>query len=58
MNAFASAGKAIGPLFGGMIIEGFSYRVLFIVCSLSIALVGVIVIVIVNLQGRKAEYFR
>lgn len=58
MNAFASAGKAIGPLFGGMIIEGFSYRVLFIVCSLAIALVGVIVIFIVNLQGRKAEYFR
>ncbi|WP_137596755.1 MDR family MFS transporter [Paucilactobacillus kaifaensis] len=58
MNAFSSAGKALGPLFGGMIIEGFSYRILFVVCSLSIVAVGIIVVTIVSLQGNKAHYFK
>ncbi|KIS03404.1 MDR family MFS transporter [Paucilactobacillus wasatchensis] len=58
MNAFSSAGKAIGPLFGGMIIEGLSYQSLFVVCSVSIVLVGIVVILIVNWQGERAQYYR
>lgn len=31
VNSFGSAGRAISPLFGGLMIETFSYRILFIV---------------------------
>lgn len=57
LNAFASAGKAIGPLFGGLVIEASSYHSLFIVCAASIFVMEVIVIVVVKMkQSRAVEY--
>ena len=36
LNAFSSLGKAIGPLFGGILIELSSYRILFVVCAVAV----------------------
>lgn len=57
LNAFTSTGKAIGPLFGGMIIEHFAYRPLFIVCAVSIMIVEVVVIVVVTARQRATKNF-
>lgn len=46
MNAFSSIGKALGPLFGGLIIEGSSYKILFIVCAGAIIAVDICIMVI------------
>ena len=34
-NSFAAAGRAIGPLFGGLIIEGASYHTLFVIAGVT-----------------------
>lgn len=34
-NSFAAAGRAVGPLFGGLLIDGASYQVLFVVAGLT-----------------------
>lgn len=41
LNALISFGKAVGPAIGGMIIEGLSYRPLFIACAGALILVVV-----------------
>ncbi|WP_242335693.1 MFS transporter [Limosilactobacillus urinaemulieris] len=48
-NAATSLGKAGGPLIGGIIIELFSYHILFIVCSTVIGLVELTIIIISKL---------
>lgn len=57
LNAFSSLGKAIGPLFGGILIELSSYRTLFIICAVAVfaTLVAVFVVVNVN-RSRTVRY--
>ena len=57
LNAFASTGKAIGPLFGGLIIERFSYRPLFVICAVSILVVEAVVIAVVMARQHATEQF-
>ena len=58
LNAFSSIGKAIGPLFGGIVIEIASYRILFVVCALSVMLVLIAVFIIVQLnQAKTVRYW-
>lgn len=57
-NAFSSIGKALGPLFGGLIIEGFSYRTLFITCSASIVIVDVLILLVVSLKAKQVKFYR
>ena len=57
-NAFSSAGKALGPLFGGLIIEQQSYRMLFIVCGLSIFAVTILIALIVRVYRQRVEYYK
>lgn len=54
LNAFSSLGKAIGPLFGGLMVEASSYHVLFIVCAISIFAVEIVVMLIVKLRQTQA----
>lgn len=57
LNAFSSIGKAIGPLFGGIIIELATYQILFIVCAVAVLLVLVAVMIIVRInQARTVRY--
>ncbi|GEK07241.1 MFS transporter [Schleiferilactobacillus harbinensis] len=46
VNAWASAGRALGPLFGGAVIDATSYTTLFIVAT---AAVGVVLLALVTL---------
>lgn len=48
LNALISFGKAVGPAIGGMIIEGLSYRPLFIACAGALILVVVVVSIILE----------
>lgn len=57
-NAFSSAGKALGPLFGGLIIENASYRTLFVVCAIAIFMVTAIIYAIVQVYRQRVEYYR
>lgn len=51
LNAFISFGKAVGPAIGGMMIEAFSYKPLFITCAA--ALIAVVIIASVILERNK-----
>lgn len=51
LNAFISFGKAVGPALGGMMIEAFSYRPLFVTCAA--ALIAVVVISSLILERNK-----
>lgn len=52
LNALISFGKAVGPAIGGMIIEGLSYRPLFIACAGALILVVVVASIILE-QTKK-----
>lgn len=57
LNAFSSLGKAIGPLFGGLMIEASSYQFLFVVCAASIFVMEIIAVVVVKWQrSRTIDY--
>ena len=57
LNAFSSLGKAIGPLFGGLMIEATSYHILFIICAISIFVMEIIVVFVIKIKQAKAvEY--
>lgn len=57
LNAFSSLGKAIGPLFGGLMIEATSYHILFIICAISIFVMEIIVVFVIKIKRAKAvEY--
>lgn len=57
LNAFSSLGKAIGPLFGGLMIEATSYHILFVICAVSIFVMEAIVMIVVKVKQAKAvEY--
>lgn len=42
LNAFISYGKAVGPALGGLVIEAFSYKPLFITCAVALILVVIL----------------
>ena len=57
LNAFSSLGKAIGPLFGGILIELSSYRILFVVCAVAVFVTLAIVFIVVKAnQSRTVHY--
>jgi MFS family permease len=56
-NAFSSVGKALGPLFGGLIIEGASYKILFIVCASSIVAVDIIIMTVVGWKKKHLTIY-
>ena len=57
LNAFSSLGKAIGPLFGGILIELSSYRILFVVCAVAVfATLAVVFVVVKANQSRTVRY--
>ena len=57
VNSFGSAGKALGPLFGGLVIERFSYQPLFYVCTLAILGAGLVSWLMIEKNHRQAEYY-
>lgn len=57
-NAFSSVGKALGPLFGGIIIEAGSYRLLFIICAVAVLVVNVAIFVIVKARQKHVIYYK
>lgn len=57
-NAFSSAGKALGPLFGGLIIESISYHALFGVCAAAIIIVDLTIFIVVRFKHRQTEYYK
>lgn len=56
-NAFSSIGKALGPLFGGLVIENSSYIMLFVVCAAAILLADILIGVVVRLKVDDAERY-
>ena len=57
VNSFGSAGKALGPLFGGLVIERFSYQPLFYVCTLAILGAGLVSWLMIEKNHHQAEYY-
>lgn len=57
LNAFSSIGKAIGPLFGGIMIELTSYQGLFIICAASVFVMLLIVIGIVQVNKMRTTNY-
>lgn len=57
LNSFASAGKAVGPLLGGMLIEAASYKILFIVCFVGMLIIELIVFLVVHNNEQEAKQF-
>lgn len=54
---FLHWGKAIGPLFGGILIELSSYRILFVVCAVAVFVTLAIVFIVVKAnQSRTVHY--
>ncbi|WP_295747381.1 MFS transporter [uncultured Limosilactobacillus sp.] len=56
-NGWSSAGKAVGPLFGGLVIGAASYRILFIVCLVLAMAVEVAVVFISHATRKKTTRF-
>lgn len=57
LNALISLGKAIGPVFGGIMIEQTSYRLLFDLCLVSLIVIVVVTALMINRMKNKAvEY--
>lgn len=57
LNAFSSIGKAIGPLFGGLMIEATSYHILFVICAVAIFVMEAIVLLVVKVKrAGSVEY--
>lgn len=57
LNSFASAGKAVGPLVGGMMIEGTSYRALFIACFVGMLIIELLVVLVVRGNEVNSKRF-
>ena len=58
VNAWASAGRAFGPLLGGLIIDAQSYVALFIIATITIFLVLITLATTWNLTKSKLEFYR
>ncbi|MTV81449.1 MDR family MFS transporter [Secundilactobacillus folii] len=57
-NAWASAGKALGPLIGGLIIEALSYRFLFILAGTTILMILMMVIYVTQANAKKMTHYQ
>lgn len=57
LNSFASAGKAVGPLLGGMLIEATSYKVLFIICFVVMLVIEAVVVLTVRGSESATKQF-
>lgn len=57
LNAFISFGKAVGPVLGGMLIETFSYRPLFLTCIGSLIIVVMIVSLVLERNKHHAKQY-
>jgi MFS family permease len=56
-NAWASVGKAIGPLVGGIVIDLTSYRLLFIICALTCILIVVLSMFVANYTKKHVTKY-
>ena len=57
VNSWGSVGRALGPLFGGLIIDWLSYRSLFIIAAVGVfALVAVLIVVWIRTRRRLVRY--
>lgn len=58
IQSWASAGRALGPLFGGLVIEMSSYTALFIIATGAVLLVLVGIIVLWNTLHHNLVMYR
>lgn len=58
IQSWASAGRALGPLFGGLVIEMTSYTALFIIATSAVLLVLIGIIVLWNAMHRKLAMYQ
>lgn len=58
LNAFVSGGKAIGPLLGGIVIDHYSYRLLFIACFFGLALLIIVVAGVGMVEHQQTQIFK
>ncbi len=57
VNSWGSVGRALGPLFGGLVIDWLSYRSLFIIAAVGVfALVAVLIVVWIRTRRRLVRY--
>lgn len=57
VNSWGPVGRALGPLFGGLIIDWLSYRSLFIIAAVGVfALVAVLIVVWIRTRRRLVRY--
>lgn len=57
VNAFSSIGKAIGPLFGGLVIERLGYLKLFAVCTVADLIVGMMIGIVLLILRRSLQTY-
>ncbi len=57
VNAFSSIGKAIGPLFGGLIIERLGYFKLFAICTAADLIVGMMIGIVLLILRRGLQTY-
>ncbi|QEA32518.1 MFS transporter [Secundilactobacillus malefermentans] len=57
LNSWASFGKAIGPLFGGLVIEGLSYSWLFLIAAIANFGLLILNLIIVHLKRNETEVY-
>ena len=58
INAWSSAGRALGPLFGGIIIETWSYTSLFIIASVAISLTLILITLLWSVSHHRLTFYR
>lgn len=56
VNVAFSAGRAVGPLFGGVIIDLLTYNTLFISMALLILISGILLVSLVRTNLRKKDH--
>ena len=52
VQSVTSAGRALGPLIGALVIDNFSYLTLFVVCT-ALVLISVLLFAIINAYNKK-----
>ena len=57
VNAFSSIGKAIGPLFGGLVIERLGYLKLFAICTVADLIVGMMIGIVLLILRRSLQTY-
>ena len=57
VNAFSSIGKAIGPLFGGLVIERLGYFRLFAICTAADLIVGMMIGIVLLILRRGLQTY-